>query len=236
MQVGTIADKVDWLETHRAFMKKEKDFQKARDALSKERRSLPWMSVDKNYDFQSETGVMALSDLFEGRSQLIIWHFMFGSDWQEGCPSCSFWADQYSPTTVHLNQRGVSLAAVSTAPIDTLIKYRRRMGWSFPWVSSSGSDFNRDFAVTFSEGETTSGDLLYNHETLPAGGQELPGLTVFAKADDGAIYRTYSTYARGLDPMNTAYQHLDLVPNGRDEGGLPWPMAWLRRHDQYDAQ
>jgi predicted dithiol-disulfide oxidoreductase (DUF899 family) len=156
---------------------------------------------------------------------------MFGADWEEGCKSCSFWADHYSPAVVHLAHRDVSLVAVSTAPLARLEAYRRRMGWSFRWVSSGDNGFNRDFAVTFTPEEVEGRQPLYNLGTLPAYGPEMPGLSVFARGDDGAVYRTYSTYARGLDPLNPTYQHLDLVPKGRDEGDHP--MAWLRRRDQY---
>lgn len=232
MNARRIVGEAAWLDARRALMDEEKALLRAHDRLAAKRRELPWMRVDKDYAFQSEAGEVSLPDLFEGRGQLIVWHFMFGADWTEGCPSCSFWADQYSPALPHLHDRGVSLAAVSTAPVERLIAYRDRMGWAFPWVSSGGTDFNRDFGVTFAEDEV--GDApLYNFGTLPAGGRELPGLTVFAMDGDGAVHRTYSAYARGLDSLNGAYQLLDLVPKGRDEDGLPWPMAWLRRRDQY---
>ena len=233
MQAQRIVGEAAWLDARRILMDEEKALLRAHDRLAAKRRELPWMRVEKDYAFQSEAGAVSLPDLFEGREQLIVWHFMFGADWTEGCPSCSFWADQYSPALPHLHDRGVSLAAVSTAPVERLIAYRDRMGWAFPWVSSGGTDFNRDFGVTFAEDETGAAPL-YNFGTLPAGGRELPGLTVFAMDDDGAVHRTYSAYARGLDSLNGAYQLLDLVPKGRDEDGLPWPMAWLRRRDQYE--
>ena len=190
MQPNSIVSASEWETAHSAFMQKEKAFQTARDKLAEERRNLPWTRIDQDYLFQSDIGAIHLSDLFEGRGQLIIWHFMFGKDWKEGCPSCSFWADQYSPSSIHLNHRNVSLAAVSSAPIDVLLRYRERMGWTFPWVSSEGSDFNRHFGVTFSEEDIASDALLYNHQTLPASGQELPGLSVLAKTTGGVIYIT----------------------------------------------
>ena len=233
MQTNEIVSPSDWVAARKLLLQEEKDLQRARDALAVKRRALPWVLVDKDYHFDTSTGQKSLEDLFNGRDQLIVWHFMFGEDWSQGCPSCSFWADQYVPGVKHMNHRDVSLVAVSTAPLVKLLAYRDRMGWSFVWVSSGRSDFNRDFAVTF-ETEIVEGDeLAYNFETLPAHGEEMPGLSVFARGDDGAIYRTYSTYARGLDPMNAVYQHLDLTPKSRDEEGLSFPMEWVRRHDQY---
>jgi predicted dithiol-disulfide oxidoreductase (DUF899 family) len=233
MQCNEIVSPESWTKARLAFLLKEKEFQKARDDLASQRRALPWMRVGAEYIFDTTSGPQDLAGLFEGREQLIVWHFMFGRDWDEGCPSCSFWADHYSPAVAHLNQRDVSLVAVSTAPLKKLLAYRKRMGWAFNWVSAGDNSFNQDFAVTFSPEEVKSGDPAYNFGTLPACATELPGISVFAKGDDGAIYRTYSSYARGIDPINAAYQQLDLVPKGRDEDGLPHPMAWLRRHDQY---
>ncbi len=233
MPMNAVVDQDTWIAARKNFMAKEKDFQRARDALSEERRALPWMKITKDYRFQGDCGEVTLDDLFEGRSQLIVWHFMFGADWEAGCKSCSFWADSYDRSVVHLNARDVSLAVVSTAPIETLADYKARMGWSFTWVSAGENGFNQEFAVTFSEDQVSAREPLYNFGTLPAFVDELPGMSVFVKGNDGAIYRTYSTYARGLDPLNAAYQQLDLVPKGRDEGGQG--MAWLRRRDEYET-
>jgi predicted dithiol-disulfide oxidoreductase (DUF899 family) len=233
MQCNEIVSPDAWTKARLAFLLKEKEFQKARDDLAAQRRALPWMRVGAEYIFDTSSGPQDLASLFEGREQLITWHFMFGRDWDEGCPSCSFWADHYSPAAAHLNQRDVSLVAVSTAPLEKLLAYRKRMGWAFNWVSAGANGFNQDLAVTFTPEEIESGDPVYNFGTLPAVATELPGISVFARGDDGAIYRTYSSYARGIDPINAAYQQLDLVPKGRDEDGLSHPMAWLRRNDQY---
>ncbi len=234
MEPRNVVSKKEWFEARRAFMAKEKEFQKARDALAAERRALPWMKVEQDYVFDTNDGPKGLSELFENRSQLIVWHFMFGVDWEEGCPSCSFWADLYSPAVIHLNHRDVSLVAISSAPLAKLNAYKKRMGWLHEWVSSGNNSFNQDFAVAFTQEEIDGGENLYNHHTSPAFVTEMPGMSVFAKGDDGAVYRTYSTFARGLDTINGAYQQLDMVPKGRDEDSLPFPMGWVRRRDQYE--
>ena len=234
MEPLKIVSQDEWHEASRAFLAKEKEFQKARDALAAERRTLPWMRVEQDYVFDTNDGPKSLSDLFETRSQLIAWHFMFGPDWDEGCPSCSFWADLYSPAVVHLNHRDVSLVAVSSAPLEKLNAYKQRMGWTHEWVSSGNNNFNQDFAVAFTQQEIDSAERLYNHQTSPAFVSEMLGMSVFARGDDGVVYRTYSTFARGLDTINGAYQQLDMVPKGRDEDGLPFPMGWVRRRDQYE--
>ena len=172
---------------------------------------------------------MTLKELLDGRSQLLVYHFMFGPKWTEGCPSCSFWADTFDGAIVHLNHRDVTMLCVSRAPLETIEAYKRRMGWSFPWVSSLGSDFNFDFGVSFAEEQRATG-AEYNFRQVDEPGEESPGLSAFALAD-GVVYHTYSCYARGLDAINGAYQLLDLAPKGRDEDDLPRPMAWVRRHD-----
>ena len=222
-----------WLAARKALLAKEKELTRARDRLSAERRALPWVEVDKEYKFDGPDGTETLSDLFGGRSQLLIYHFMFGPDWAEGCPSCSFWADNYNGIVVHLEHRDVSLVAVSRAPLDKLEDYKRRMGWNFKWVSSLGCDFNRDYHVSFTPEEQKT--AVYNYEAAGFGSSEAPGVSVFAKGEDGAVYHTYSCYARGLDTLNGTYQLLDLVPKGRDEQDLKHPMAWVRRHDKYEA-
>jgi predicted dithiol-disulfide oxidoreductase (DUF899 family) len=227
-----VVSQADWLTARKALLSKEKSFTRLRDELAAERRALPWMKVEENYAFTGANGEVQLSELFAGRSQLIVYHFMFHPDWEAGCKSCSFWADSFNDIIVHLNQRDVSMAAVSRAPYPQLAAFKRRMGWTFEWVSSTGTTFNHDFAVSFTPQQLEQGGNNYNFGTRRFAGPEAPGLSVFAK-DGGAIYRTYSCYARGLDAFNGAYQLLDVVPKGRDEGGLSYPMAWVRLHDQY---
>jgi predicted dithiol-disulfide oxidoreductase (DUF899 family) len=230
----TTVSREEWLAARKALLAKEKAFTLQRDELSAQRRALPWVKVDKTYVFEGREGKVTLANLFDGRSQLLVYHFMFGPDWQEGCPSCSFWADNYNGIVVHLNHRDVSLVAVSRAPLEKLEQYKRRMGWTFNWVSSSGNDFNRDYHVSFTPEE--KGRAVYNYKAGSFSGEEAPGISVFAKDEAGAVYHTYSCYARGLDMLNGAYHMLDLVPKGRDEDGLPFTMAWVRRHDRYEEQ
>ncbi len=214
-----------------ALLGREKELNRFRDELAAERRRLPWVPVTKDYEFQGPDGRLTMRDLFDGRSQLIVYHFMFGPDWEEGCPSCSFWADSFNGMPVHLAHRDASLVAVSRAPYPQIEEYRRRMGWSFRWVSSAGSDFNFDYGVSFTPEQTTAG-AEYNYRQSEVA-DELPGLSVFATDEAGQVFHTYSTYSRGLDPINSGYQLLDLTPKGRNEDDLPWTMAWLRRHDSY---
>jgi predicted dithiol-disulfide oxidoreductase (DUF899 family) len=220
-----------WLAARTALLAKEKELTRLRDELSRQRRELPWVKVEKDYVFEAPHGKETLSDLFAHRSQLIVDHFMFGADWQEGCPSCSFWADTYNGVLVHLEHRDASFVVVSTAPLSKLEAYRKRMGWSFKWVSALNNDFNRDYHVSFTpEGQKTA---VYNYRSGGFDASEAPGISIFAKDASGSIFHTYSAYARGLDALNGAYQLLDLIPKGRDEQGLPHPMAWVRRHDSY---
>jgi predicted dithiol-disulfide oxidoreductase (DUF899 family) len=213
-----------WLNERAELLAAEKELTRQRDAVAARRRELPWVRVETPYRFHSEAGDCDLADLFDGHGQLIVWHFMYGVDWHEGCPSCSFWADGYDGLRPHLAARDTAIVAVSRAPLDQLLAYRSRMGWSFPWVSSEGSSFNADYGV--------SDVSTYNYADLDTPVDELPGLSVFAR--DGAdVFHTYSCYSRGLDQLNAAYAMLDLTPKGRDEAELPWPMAWLRRHDEY---
>jgi len=229
-----VVSREEWLAARRELLAAEKELTRARDELSRRRRELPWVKVEKRYEFQSPNGKESLADLFDGRSQLLLYHFMFGPDWNEGCPSCSFWADNYDGTVVHLNHRDVSFVVVSRAPLEKLEAYRRRMGWSFKWVSSFGGDFNYDFRVSFTPEEMKRGEMDYNYRQMKFPSEEAPGISVFFRDGDGAVFHTYSCYSRGLDMLNGAYHHLDLVPKGRDEEGLPYSMAWLRRHDRYD--
>lgn len=221
-----------WLEARVALLEKEKEFTRLRDELSELRRQLPWVEVSKEYRFQTESGEVSLGDLFANKGQLMVYHFMFGPDWAEGCPSCSFWADGYNGTLSHLAQRDVNFVTISRAPLEKLLAYRKRMGWSFPWVSSLGSDFNFDFQVSFTEEQLAAKKVHYNYRetTFPCG--EAPGVSVFRQVD-GKIYHTYSTYSRGLDILNSVYHHLDLTSKGRDEKELAYPQAWVKRHDQY---
>lgn len=189
--------------------------------------------MDKEYVLQGRNGRETLADLFAGRSQLVVYHFMLGPDWQEGCKGCSFWADNFNGIDVHLAHRDITLLAVSSAPIEKIDAYKRRMGWSFKWVSSAGSDFNHDYHVTFSPDEL-AGEVYYNYQWIKVSASERPGISVFYKAPDGTIYHTYSTYARGLDMMNGAYHFMDLTPKGRDEADLHPPASWVRLHDSYE--
>ena len=222
----------EWLKARKAFLEKEKAFTKAREDLARERRELPWERVEKSYTFDALEGRVTLADLFGKHGQLIVQHFMFAPDWNEGCPSCSFWSDNFNGTDGHLAARDTAFVLVSRGPLDRLEAYRKRLGWTFRWVSSAGSDFNLDFGVSFVKGSDAAGPN-YNYGSMKVGGEEMPGISAFRRGDDGAIYHTYSTYGRGLDTINGTYQLLDLTSKGRDESGLPWPMAWVRRHDQY---
>ena len=231
MSSHDVVDRAAWTKARIAFMDKEKAFTRRRDELSQERRDLPWVEVANDYIFATEAGERSLLDMFDGRGQLVVYHFMFGSGWGEGCPSCSFWADGYNGTEVHLAARDTTLIAVSSAPLDELLAYKDRMDWSFPWVSAEGSTFNQDFGVTFSDEVAAAGDN-YNYGTQTFGANEAPGISVFAR-DGERVFLTYQTFSRGLDMLNSAYHMLDLTPKGRDEGGLPFSMAWLHHHDAY---
>ncbi len=224
----------EWIEARKVLLAKEKAFTRLRDELTEERRRLPWRTVDKTYQFATDKGAKSLAELFAGKSQLMIYHFMFGPEWQEGCPSCSFWADNYNGIDVHLANRDTILLAISNTSLEKISAYKNRMGWTFDWVSSLGTDFNRDFQVTFSEDEVEKGETYYNYEMTRFPASEAPGLSVFFKDDKGQVFHTYSTYARGLDILNGAYNMLDLTPIGRDETGEgKHNMYWLKRHDAY---
>ena len=224
----------EWIAARLEHLAREKEFTRLRDQLSRERRDLPWVKVDKAYVFDGPRGPESLADLFERRSQLVVQHFMFDPSWDEGCKSCSFWVDNFDGIVVHLNHRDVSFALVSRAPIATLEAYKNRMGWSVRWVSSLSNDFNRDYHVSFTPEELERGQAYYNYANGSFPVPEAPGISVFYKEADGAIYHTYSCYARGLDMLNGAYHLLDLVPRGRDEAGLSHSMEWLRHHDRYE--
>jgi len=222
----------EWLEARKTLLAKEKEFTHRRDALSAARRDLPWVKIDKAYVFDGPAGKETLADLFGGKSQLLVYHFMLGPGWVQGCPSCSFLADHFDGANIHLGQRDVNLVAVSRAPLAEIEAYQKRMGWKFKWVSSYGNDFNRDFHVSFTPEEKAGGKVEYNYEMTEFPSEEAPGLSAFIK-QNGAVFHTYSSYARGLDILVGAYNFLDLAPKGRDEDALPWSMAWVRRHDEY---
>ncbi len=223
-----------WLEVRRQFLAREKAFTRERDRLNAERRALPWVRVEKDYVFDTPKGKQTLADLFDGCSQLIIYHLMFGPNWEDPCKSCSFWADNFNGIPVHLRHRDVTLIAVSSAPLDRLEAFKRRMGWTFTWVSSGGSDFNHDYHVTFSPDELEAGEVTYNYRPIKLSMTEHPGISVFYRDASGAVFHTYSCYSRGLDMMNGAYHYLDLVPKGRNEEGLRPHMQWVRLHDRYE--
>ena len=229
-----VVDRDRWLEARRALLAKEKEFTKLRDQLSEQIRALPWERVEKSYVFQTPVGEKSLGDLFGGKSQLAVYHFMLGPGWKDGCPSCSLCADSFDGIQVHLADRGVSFAAVSRAPLDEIEAYKRRMGWGFDWVSSNGSDFNFDFGVSFDKADVEGGNAAYNYTTAAWMGEEMPGASFFYEEGD-AIYHTYSTYGRGLDMLMGTYNWLDRAPLGRSEDGLDFTMAWVRRHDEYGA-
>ena len=232
MQPHKIVSREEWIEARKAHMAHEKEFTRARDRLSEERRALPWVKVDKDYAFDGPNGKVKLADLFKGRPQLVVQHFMFAPDWDAGCKSCSFWADGFERMIPHLAARDTTLVAVSRAPRPKLEAFKQRMGWTFDWYSSEG-DFNYDFAVSFTPEEIKAGHRSYNFGTSGFGGEEAPGISVFYRDKAGNIFNTYSCFARGLDMMNAAYHYLDLTPLGRHEEGLPYPMDWVRLRDQY---
>ena len=223
-----------WLEARKRLLDKEKAFMHQRDELSAERRALPWERVDKAYVFDTPEGKQTLADLFDGRSQLVIYHFMYGPNaGSKPCKSCSFWADNFERSVVHLTARDVTMLAVSRGPLAKLEAFKKRMGWTFKWVSSGGTDFNFDYNVSFPKDAEQNGGATYNYVPKTFAATEMPGISVFYKDADGAVFHTYSCYARGIDAMNATYQYLDLVPKGRDEAGLPDTMTWVRYHDAY---
>ena len=222
----------EWLAARGQLLAEEKVFTRLRDRLSQRRRELPWERVEENYVFDGPSGRETLAQLFDGRHQLALYHFMLGPDWEEGCKSCSFWADNFNGIDVHLKQRDVTFLAISRAPLRRIEAFKKRMGWTFKWVSSYGSDFNYDYQVSVRPEQLASGETVYNYAPSKMTIEERPGISVFYKDDRGAIFHTYSCYARGLDMLNGAYHWLDLVPKGRDESG-PHKMSWVRLHDEY---
>jgi predicted dithiol-disulfide oxidoreductase (DUF899 family) len=228
-----VVSRQEWMDARKDLLAKEKEFTRLRDQLSQQRRELPWVKVDKPYVFDGPNGKETLAELFENRSQLVVYHFMFSPEWDEGCPHCSFWADNFNGIDVHLNHRDVTFVAISRASLARIEPFKKRMGWSFKWVSSFESDFNYDYHASFTPEEVQSGTAFYNYSNRDVGDADREGVSVFYKDESGAVFHTYSCYARGIDMLNGAYHYLDLVPKGRDEDGLEFTQAWVRYHDRY---
>ena len=224
-----------WLARRTALLAREKQLTQLRDQIAGERRALPWLHIEKDYAFDTPAGRRSLADLFEGRSQLLVQHFMLGPGWAQGCPSCSFMADHSDAMALHLAHRDVTLLAISRAPLAEIERFRQRMGWQFPWASSHGSSFNHDFKVSFTREQLAAGEAYYNYAMRPIGSEELPGISAFYKDDAGRIFLTYSTYGRGVEVMMGTYNMLDLVAKGRDERDVDYKMEWVRHHDRYEA-
>jgi len=227
-----VVSQTEWIAARKELLAKEKSLTRQRDALAEERRKLPCVKLDKKYAFETASGKKTLAELFGGKSQLAIYHFMFGPDWEQGCPSCSLIADHLDNLGVHLAQRDVRLMIVSRAPLAKIEEFKKRMGWKFPWVSSYGSDFNSDFGVSVAK-EDVGKETVYNYATTKFPSDERPGMSVFSKNANGEVFHTYSVYGRGLEDFMSMYAILDRVPKGRDEAGLPHGMAWVRHHDRY---
>ncbi|WP_211474833.1 DUF899 domain-containing protein [Collimonas humicola] len=225
-----------WLSERKTLLAREKELMRLHDQVARERRALPWERVEKDYVFDTAEGRRTLSELFDGRRQLLVQHFMFGPGWEQGCPSCSFMADHTDGMNVHLAQRDITLVAISRAPLADIARFRQRMGWRFRWVSSHGSDFNHDFNVSFTPEEQAGGEVYYNYGMRPFPVEEAPGVSVFYKDSTGQVFHTYSTYGRGVEVMMGAYNMMDLTPKGRDERDVPHKMEWVRHHDRYGPE
>lgn len=229
-----IATREEWLTARLELLEAEKELTRRSDELARRRQALPWVRLDKAYRFETREGTASLADLFGGRHQLLVQHFMLGPGWEQGCPSCSFMADHADGMLVHLAHRDTSFAAISRAPLVEIERYRKRMGWRFQWASSYGSDFNRDFGVSFTPDEVAAGELRYNYRVSSSNvNDELPGISAFYRDDDGTVFHTYSAYGRGVEVMMGTYRMLDLTSRGRDERDVPNKMEWVRRHDEY---
>ena len=233
MEQSKVVSPAEWLAARKELLKKEKEFTRLRDEVSRQRRELPWEKVEKSYVFDGPKGKETLADLFGGRSQLIVYHFMFGPDWKEGCPSCSFISDHIDGSVAHLAARDVRLVVVSRAPLAQIEAFKKRMGWRFHWVSSNATDFNYDYQVSTTKEELAKDEVYYNYTMQKFPSDERPGTSVFYKDAAGNIFHTYSSYGRGLDILIGAYNWLDLTAKGRDEQGLAHGMAWVRHHDKY---
>lgn len=223
-----------WLEARKQLLAREKELTHLHDQIARERRALPWRRVTADYVFDTVEGKRTLSELFGGRRQLMVQHFMLGPGWEQGCPSCSYMADHTDGMNIHLAHRDITFVAVSRAPLAEIQRFRRRMGWQFDWVSSYGSEFNRDFAVSFTQEELASGEVYYNYGKVAFPAEEAPGISVFYKDDAGEVFHTYSTFGRGVEVMMGAYMLMDLTPKGRDERDTPYKMEWVRHHDRYE--
>ena len=228
-----VVSETEWIAARKELLALEKEFTHQRDAISAERRKLPWVKVENNYVFDTPDGKKTLAELFGKKSQLIVYHFMLGPGWEEGCPSCSFLGDHFDGSLVHLAHRDVAFTAISRAPLKEIEAFKKRMGWRFPWVSSYGSDFNYDYHVSFTKDELAKGQVYYNYTDTQFPSEEAPGASVFYKDKTGGVFHTYSTYGRGLDILLGAYNFLDMTPKGRDEESLKFTMAWVRHHDKY---
>lgn len=226
----SIVSNEDWLTARRELLKAEKEFTRLRDEITRKRLALPWTRVEKGYVFDTSDGPRAFAELFDGRSQLLVQHFMFGPGWKHGCPSCSFMADHTDGMNKHLAHHDVTMIAVSRAPLAKIEWFRERMGWQFKWVSSNGNPFNYDFRVSFTPAELAEGQIDYNYGEWKMTGEEWPGISAFYKNESGEVFHTYSTYGRGVEAMMGTYFMLDLTPKGRNENG---PMDWVKHHDRY---
>ena len=230
----SVVSRDQWIAERKTLLAREKELTRLRDQVARERRALPWVRIEKAYTFDAPEGRRTLADLFEGRRQLLVQHFMFAPGWEQGCPSCSFMADHIDGMKVHLAHRDVTLLVVSLAPLTEIEPFRRRMGWQFKWVSSHGSDFNHDFAVSFAPEERVNGEVYYNYGMQAFPQDEAPGVSVFYRNDAGEVFHTYSTYGRGVEVMMGAYSLLDLTPKGRGEDNPDYAMDWVRHHDRYE--
>jgi predicted dithiol-disulfide oxidoreductase (DUF899 family) len=228
-----VVSEAEWLVARKELLAREKEFTRLRGELNRQRRELPWVKVEKEYSFDGLEGKETLSGLFGNKSQLIVYHFMFSPEWKEGCRHCSFWADHYDSTIPHLRQRDVSFVVISRAPMSILTPFQKRMGWKFKWLSSGDTDFNYDFQASFRPEDIKRGSVFYNYRTEPMDMTDREGISVFYKDEAGAIFHTYSCYARGIDMVNTTYHFLDLVPKGRDEDPPNFPQDWVHYHDRY---
>jgi predicted dithiol-disulfide oxidoreductase (DUF899 family) len=234
IQEHPVVSREQWLAARTAYLDEEKEFSQLRDDLNRKRRALPWEKVGKEYVFDGPNGRETLAELFGKRSQLIVYHFMFAPEWEEGCPHCSFWADHFDSAGIHLAQRDTNFAVISRAPLATIEAFKKRMGWKFKWLSSSQNDFNYDYQVSFTPEQIRKGSAIYNYTKLNDEDEDREGLSVFFKDESGVVYHTYSSFARGIDLINGTYNFLDLTPKGRDEDGPEGVQAWVRHHDRYE--
>jgi predicted dithiol-disulfide oxidoreductase (DUF899 family) len=236
MTTANIVSDATWTEQRMKLLEREKALTRLRDQVASERRALPWRRIAKDYVFDTPAGRRTLAELFGARRQLMVQHFMFGPGWEQGCPSCSYMADHIDGMNIHLAHRDIRFVAVSRAPLHDIEQFRGRMGWTFDWVSSHGSDFNFDFAVSFTPEALATGKVRYNYRDGYFPAEEAPGISVFCKDDAGDVFHTYSTFGRGVEVMMGAYMLMDLTPRGRDEGDGFYKMEWVRHHDRYEAE